>query len=121
MSETLCDRHGMPWKWIPAGISSRTGKPYPAFRRCPDDTCTERPPKPGEAFTSPAPAPRDLPPLKPSTKGSLAQTAINAAVAYYTGQSVGEATVLNFAARIYHQWLEPASEGRAPAPLELEP
>jgi len=45
-------------KVVPAGVSKRTGKPYPAFEVCPE--CDEKPPrgsrKPKPMYTAPAPS-----------------------------------------------------------------
>jgi len=32
-------------KTVPAGVSTRTGKPYPAFKACPERGCDEKPPR----------------------------------------------------------------------------
>ncbi len=39
----MCPVHGQPWKTVPAGVSKSTGKPYTAFRACPERGCHERP------------------------------------------------------------------------------
>ena len=38
-----CPTHDQPWRVIPAGISKKTNRPYPAFRVCPVEECKERP------------------------------------------------------------------------------
>jgi hypothetical protein len=38
-----CPVHHQPWKTVPAGVSSKTGQPYDAFRACPVRGCTQRP------------------------------------------------------------------------------
>lgn len=57
----VCAVHGQPWKLVPAGISSKTGRAYPAFQVCPVKGCGMRPnnvPHPVPAGLSPAvPAP----------------------------------------------------------------
>lgn len=127
MSVTHCDVHQVPWKWVPAGVSTRTGKPYPAFQRCPVDECQARPPRnargaaqpPAENMPTPLPVPQ-LPPLKSASLASLAQTAINAACSFYRGSSVSPATVMETASQFFHLWLVPASEGKAPKPDDQE-
>ena len=41
----LCPTHHLPWKFVPAGVSQRTGKPYNAFHSCPEQGCKQRPPQ----------------------------------------------------------------------------
>ena len=41
----LCSIHQKEFHLVPAGISKKTGKPYPAFYTCPTFGCTEKPPK----------------------------------------------------------------------------
>lgn len=41
----VCPIHGVPWKVVPAGVSSRTGNAYEAFRACPTKGCDQRPPR----------------------------------------------------------------------------
>ena|SRR3990167_5766662 len=38
-----CPTHDQPWRVIPAGVSKKTGRAYPAFKVCPVDKCKERP------------------------------------------------------------------------------
>jgi hypothetical protein len=38
-----CPVHHVPWKWVPAGVSKRTGKPYKAFQACSEPGCNEKP------------------------------------------------------------------------------
>jgi hypothetical protein len=38
-----CPVHQVPWKVVPAGVSRRTGRPYEAFRACPQTGCEEKP------------------------------------------------------------------------------
>ena len=52
-----CPEHGLS-KTVPAGVSSKTGKPYDAFVCCPERGCEQRPPR---VTTQAAPA-RALPP-----------------------------------------------------------
>lgn len=40
-----CPVHSKPWKFVPAGTSPRTGKPYEAFWACPERGCDQRPPR----------------------------------------------------------------------------
>lgn len=39
----LCPVHHVPWKSVPGGISKKNGKPYDAFRACPERGCDQRP------------------------------------------------------------------------------
>ena len=39
----ICPVHRVPWKVVPAGVSKKTGKPYEAFRACPERGCDQRP------------------------------------------------------------------------------
>lgn len=39
-----CPKHGT-MRSIPAGVSKKTGKPYPAFYVCTEESCTYRPEK----------------------------------------------------------------------------
>lgn len=38
-----CPVHRVAWKVVPAGVSKSTGRPYEAFRACPERGCKERP------------------------------------------------------------------------------
>ncbi len=38
-----CPIHHVAWKTVPAGVSKKTGKPFEAFRTCPEYGCNERP------------------------------------------------------------------------------
>lgn len=38
-----CPVHHQTWKTVPAGVSSKTGQPYDAFRACPVRGCAQRP------------------------------------------------------------------------------
>src|SRR3990167_3683120 len=38
-----CPVHQMTWKHIPAGVSQKTGRAYPAFSVCPVAGCKQRP------------------------------------------------------------------------------
>lgn len=38
-----CPEHHEPWKFIAAGVSKKTGKPYDAFYVCKVDGCPHRP------------------------------------------------------------------------------
>ncbi len=40
-----CPVHNVPFKLVPAGVSKKTGKGYPAFYTCPTFGCLEKPPK----------------------------------------------------------------------------
>lgn len=40
-----CPDHGQPWKFVKAGTSARTGKPYDAFWSCQERNCDKKPPK----------------------------------------------------------------------------
>jgi hypothetical protein len=53
VSDWSCPIHGT-YKVIPAGVSTRTGKPYPAFVACPERGCEQ---KPGRGQSTPKPAP----------------------------------------------------------------
>ena len=55
-----CPSHGGQ-KIVPAGVSSKTGKPYDAFVTCPEYGCSERPPKFPLAQPAKAVPPRELP------------------------------------------------------------
>lgn len=39
-----CPVHHQDWKYIPAGTSKKSGRPYEAFYACPVNGCTQRPP-----------------------------------------------------------------------------
>lgn len=38
-----CPVHRVPWKVVPAGVSKKTGRPYDAFKACPEKGCDQRP------------------------------------------------------------------------------
>ena len=57
--ESKCPVHQVEWVTIPAGVSKKTGKEYPAFKACPEKGCQEKPPK---VFTQPFKRPPGLPP-----------------------------------------------------------
>lgn len=38
-----CSQHGASWKFVPAGISKSSGRPYTAFWGCSVRDCRERP------------------------------------------------------------------------------
>ena len=38
-----CPVHNIPFKMVPAGVSSKTGRPYEAFWSCPEKGCRMRP------------------------------------------------------------------------------
>lgn len=64
MTVWVCPEHGVA-KTVPAGVSSKTGKPYPAFLVCSVKGCEQRPPKAGHGAAAPGtpvPAPRQSPP-----------------------------------------------------------
>ena len=44
MTDT-CPLHGQPWKTVPAGVSTKTGRPYNSFKACPVQGCDQRPPR----------------------------------------------------------------------------
>jgi hypothetical protein len=46
MSNGVCPVHLVAWKTVPAGISSKTGKPYNSFTACPVKGCPQRPAAP---------------------------------------------------------------------------
>jgi hypothetical protein len=50
-----CPIHNLDWRVVPAGVSRATGKPYQAFKACPERGCQERPPREAAAPTA-APA-----------------------------------------------------------------
>jgi hypothetical protein len=60
-------------KIVPAGVSSKTGKPYSAFWACPEKGCDERPPRGYPVPHAPAPVapaptpepPMPFPPMEP--------------------------------------------------------
>lgn len=57
MSAT-CPVHGTPWKLVPAGVSKKTGNPYPAFYACSEKGCPHKPEEVrAQAPASPRPAP----------------------------------------------------------------
>lgn len=64
MSATACPVHGQPWKLVPAGVSSKTGRPYAAFWACPESGCREKP----EAAPQSRPAPAVPSQTTPATK-----------------------------------------------------
>jgi hypothetical protein len=39
-----CPVHKVDWKFVPAGVSKRTGAKYDSFYACPTMGCTQRPP-----------------------------------------------------------------------------
>lgn len=41
----LCPVHNTAWRLVPAGTSSRTGKPYDAFWACSTKGCNQKPPR----------------------------------------------------------------------------
>ena len=41
-----CPIHKLDFKLIPAGVSKKTGRPYPAFEVCPVEGCNEKPQAP---------------------------------------------------------------------------
>lgn len=56
----VCGVHQLPWKVIPAGISSKTGKPYREFRVCPVKDCPERPNRLSDPENITAPRPSQV-------------------------------------------------------------
>ncbi len=38
-----CPLHAQPWKYVPPGISKKTGQSYQGFYACPVKGCNERP------------------------------------------------------------------------------
>jgi hypothetical protein len=58
----VCPIHGTV-KFVPPGVSSKTGKPYTGFFCCPERGCGQRPPKAGMQ-TAPQQAP--VAPAKPA-------------------------------------------------------
>lgn len=44
-----CPIHHLPWKHVPAGTSSRTGRPFDAFWSCPERDCRQKPARPPQA------------------------------------------------------------------------
>lgn len=38
-----CPDHGATWRHVPAGVSTKTGKPYGEFWACPERGCREKP------------------------------------------------------------------------------
>jgi hypothetical protein len=40
---SVCPRHHVPWRFVPAGISKRSGRAYSEFWTCPEPGCDERP------------------------------------------------------------------------------
>jgi len=42
----VCKIHKVDFKLIPAGVSKKTGRPYPAFEVCPVEGCNEKPQAP---------------------------------------------------------------------------
>jgi len=44
-----CPIHHLPWKHVPAGTSSKTGRPFDAFWSCPERDCRQRPARPPQA------------------------------------------------------------------------
>ena len=59
-----CPVHGSA-KTVPAGVSKKTNKPYPAFQVCPVQDCPERPPFVPTPPTVAAPSPVYAAPLPP--------------------------------------------------------
>ncbi len=39
----VCPVHRTAWRTVPAGVSKKTGRPYAAFRVCPESGCDVRP------------------------------------------------------------------------------
>ena len=87
MTDTeVCPVHLVPWKTVPAGVSSKTGKPYNSFKACSVQGCVQRPPR---ALN---PAPRPLP--QPEGQTSVLSDPRRS-------DAVLQAACLNFAARLY--------------------
>lgn len=64
MTPDKCPDHGLPWKWVPAGTSKKTGQPYPGFHTCPERGCQQRP-KPDAPAT-----PQSPPAASPARSGA---------------------------------------------------
>ena len=45
MSDWTCPLHSTPARIIPAGVSKKTYKPYPAFEVCSTPNCNQKPPQ----------------------------------------------------------------------------
>jgi hypothetical protein len=86
MSTGLCPIHGVPWKVVPAGISTKTGKPYNSFQACQIQGCTQRPPRASNPAPRPLPQPEAQSPVSADPRRS---------------DAVLQAACLNFAARLY--------------------
>lgn len=48
-----CPIHQIEFKFVPPGVSKKTGKPYQGFYVCPMDGCEQRPPKAGTPTAKP--------------------------------------------------------------------
>lgn len=93
MSAT-CPTHGVAWKTVPAGISSKTGQPYNSFRACPVKGCQERPPRnAAQAAPDPWAAPA------PAQSQALPQTSFS--VDPRRSQAMLAVACLNFAATVF--------------------
>jgi hypothetical protein len=57
MSNWVCPIHGVV-KFVPPGVSKKTGKPYTGFFACAEPGCEQRPPKGAAPQTAPAPQQR---------------------------------------------------------------
>ena len=57
----VCGVHQLPWKVVPAGISSKTGKPYSEFKVCSVKGCEERPNRLSNPQNITPPSPSQVP------------------------------------------------------------
>lgn len=119
-----CPLHGTQWKFIPAGVSKRTGKSYTAFYACEVRGCTAKPPKVTSFEPDPiAPVAATQAPTKPwgtrptpkpesvsdqvwerKDRTSIAQTAINAAANVHQGMGTSSEETLAYANKLY-RWI----------------
>lgn len=68
MTPAVCPVHNLPWKWVPGGVSKKTGKAYQGFHTCPERGCEQRP-----KADAPA-APPSPPQASPARSGAGAPT-----------------------------------------------
>jgi hypothetical protein len=66
MENTLCPVCGSPFKYVPAGVSKKTGKPYQAFYACSKYGCHGKPPK----FSSPTINPQQYTPQNANSEAT---------------------------------------------------
>jgi len=143
VTESLCPEHQQPWKYVPPG-TSRAGKPYPGWWKCPVEGCGWRLGNDGVPYKKTA-APQPAPPQPPALPAPPAPVAAAPAVPVLPADSHyslrleaasislktaceflrGDPAVLDemmaLAARIYYGFVSPCIEGKLPRPGASEP